>query len=870
MTGAGFVWRLVRRELRSGRRLLLLTASVTAGVAALVAINSFTDNLTVSVAEQAKALMGADLSISGSTPSDSVPAAARLLDSLRRSAGPSVAIARSASFVAMAYPVGQGGARLVQVRTIDPGWPWYGRISTSPGDAWTRLQEGGIVVDPSLLSSIGARVGDTLALGESRFRILGTVNSVPGDFGLQTVFGARVFIATRFLADTRLLGFGARASWETFVRLPATVNAQAIARGHRDELRRSRLGIRTVTDDRNSLSRNLTRLGRYLGLVALAALLLGGLGVASAVHVFIRRRLSSIAVLRCLGATSRQLLSAYLIQALLMGLLGSLLGAAIGLGVQQAMPRVLADFIPVDVRVVPSPRAILVGIVLGIWTAAIFSLLPLLGIRDVPPLVTLRRDVEVRGPRRDIRYVGVLLLLVGSVVALASLQVRSWERGAWFAGAAGAALLALWLASLGLIALVRRLPLRRLPFLCRQGLANLHRPANQTVMVVLALGFGAFLLTTLFTVEHNLLRDLRVEGPSDQRPNLALIDIRPEQRALVDSILLTSGLPRPDFTPIVSMRIAAVKGRPVQALLGREGPDGGGGADSANRGGGAPSGNRWAFRREYRSTYRAVPGPGEQVTAGRWFTAADTTSGRSSASPAAISVERDLAGQLGVGLGDLITWDVQGVTVFTRVASLREVTWARFEPNFFVVFSPGVLERAPQFLVALVRVADPTLRGTVQRRLAERAANVASVDLGDVQRALSTIIGRIVFAIRFMALFSLATGAVVLIGAIAASRLQRLREGTLLRTLGATRGQVLGILGVEYAALGLSAAVVASGLAVVAGWGLARFLFEASFRPPLLAMFGLAVGLLAFTATVGLLSSLEVLRRPPLEILREE
>jgi putative ABC transport system permease protein len=233
MTSAGFVVRMAIREARaSRRRLALLTASVVAGVGALVAVNSFTRNLTVAVAEQAQDLLGADLSFSGRAPAAEVKPARRLLDSLHSVGGTSVQVAVSASFAAMAYRAGTGGARLVQLRTVDPGWPWYGEITTAPLGIWPALQQGGAIVDPSLLPALGAAVGDTLALGDGRFPIIGTVVNVPGDMGLQMAFGERVYIATKALPATGLLTQGSRASYETFVRLPRTIDAQAVARGN--------------------------------------------------------------------------------------------------------------------------------------------------------------------------------------------------------------------------------------------------------------------------------------------------------------------------------------------------------------------------------------------------------------------------------------------------------------------------------------------------------------------------------------------------------------------------------------------------------------------------------------------------------------
>ncbi len=868
MTSARFVLALAVRDTRaSWRRLLWLTTAVLAGVAALVAVNSFTANIRVSVAEQAQALLGADLALESRASVDTSSAATALLDSLRSLAGDSMRVARSASLVAMAYLGGeQGSARLVQLRTVEPGWPFHGEIRTTPEAIWDSLQQGRIIVDPSLLAALDATVGDTLHLGAERFVVAGTVVNVPGEIGLQAAFGARVFIAHDRLPDTRLLGFGSRVEHTTYLALPARIDPQQIAAAWRDTLRTQRVGLRTVADDREGLTQDLTRLGRFLGLVALAALLLGGLGTGSAITVLIRQRLDSIAMLRCLGATSGQVIAAFLLQAAAMGLLGSVLGAAVGVILQQAMPLVLADLLPVDVRVVPSLPSIALGVGLGVWTSAAFALLPLLGIREISPLATLRRATELTPRRWHPRRLLAMAVLAASVTGLAIVQVGSWKSGVAFSGASAVALLVLWLTSLAVIRLARTLAPRRGSYLIRQGIANLHRPGNQTVTVVLALGFGAFLLLTLFVVQSNLLGGLRVDEAT-ARANLVLIDVQADQRDLVRAALERESVVPGPMVPIVPMRIASVNGQELATVIGRGGvlrPD------STDRGEDDDMSALWAWRREYRSTYRDALGSAERLLDGRWFTAADSGTGRSEADPVAISVERDVAGELGLVVGDRVTWNVQGATVHSVVRSLREVNWARFEPNFFVVFAPGALERAPQSWVTLARVTDPAARGRVQRELAERAPNVTSVDLGEVQRALEAVIRKVVLAIRFLATFSLATGALVLVGAVATSRWQRIREGTLLRTLGATRGQVLRILTVEYLALGVAATLVASLLALGAGWALARWTFASSFRWPAGPTAQLAIALVLLTLVVGLLSSRDVLRRTPLEVLRSE
>lgn len=856
MTSLGFVFRMAAREVRaSPRRLLLLTTSVAVGVAALVAINSFTANLRDSVRRQAQALLGADLSLESRQP---LPASAeRLIDTL---AARGAETARVTNFSAMAFVPRTDGTRLVQVAAIRGGYPFYGGIRTDPAAAWPELQRGRhVVVDPSLLTALRARVGDTLALGEARFVVSGTVASAPGNVGLRAAFGPRVFIPARFLEETRLLGFGARAEYEAYLRLPPDVSAQTVAEQRRAGLQADRVRLRTVADDRERLNETLSRLTGYLGLVALIALLLGGIGVASAVVVFIRQRMESIAVLRCLGATGTRVLAVYAVEAAGMALAGSLAGAAVGVAFQQALPGLLADLLPVDVESSVSWSAIALGVGMGLWVALVFALFPLLSVRRVPPLAALRRDFETGPEPRDVWRWVVAAALGASTVALASIQVGSLRQGSIFAAGMGAALLVLWAASWSLVRAARRWLPPGWPYLWRQGLSNLHRPSNQTVTVVLAIGFGAFLLGTLVLVQLNLLQQLRLTG-GPARPNLVLFDIQPDQLSVVQRELRDAGLSYAAPVPIVPMRIASVKGRAVGGIL----------SDTGAAGAGSGS---WAFRREYRSTYRDSLVASERLVAGAWWNEharGARSVGDNGDDRPGISVETGLAQELEVGPGDEVVWDVQGIRIPTRVASLREVDWARFEPNFFVVFEPGSLEGAPHTLVTLTRIDQPSARGTFQRRLAERLPNVTTLDLSVVQEALERLVDRVVLAIRFMAAFTLATGTLVLVGALATNRFQRIREGALLRTLGATRAQLFRIVLAEYVALGAMAAVVAAGLSAAAAWALARWMFEGRFSPQPVPLATLALGVVILTVVVGLLNSREVIRRTPLEVLRGE
>jgi putative ABC transport system permease protein len=830
------------------RRLFLFLSAISLGVAALVAVQGFSANLETGVREQARALLGADLVVSGREPFGG--RAEAMLDSLGAA---DATVARAVGFASMARVTRTEGTRLVQVRAVEPGFPFYGTIETRPSDAWARLgDDRNVLVDPSLLIALDATVGDTLAIGLARFRISGVLDRVPGDVEAASAFAPRIFIPFRFVEETALLDIGSRVDHEAYLRFVSPGEADRVADAYRTQLRPERVGLRTARDQQELLSQALGRLGSYLGLVGVFALLLGGIGVASAMRAFMAQKAESIAVLRCLGATSGQVFGVYLAQAAAMGLAGAAVGVVLGLAAQLALPRLLAGLLPVEVAVAVDPAAVVTGLTVGVWVALAFAMLPLLGSRRISPLGATRRTAEPpRVAGRDPWRWAAWSALGLSVVLLASVQLRSLAMGAAFAAGIASALALLGLASWLAVRAARLLRPGGGAYTLRQGMANLHRPGNQTSAAVLALGFGVFLMATLLLAQDNVLRPLQA---GEARANLLLWDVQEDQQAGAAELLRGRGHEVVQEAPIVPMRVAAINGVRVRGTRG-------GDAAPPPPGEQAPAG--WATRREYRSTYRAETVDSERIVEGRWW-------GSSAANGAEVSLERGVAADLGVGLGDRVTWDVQGVEVTTTVTSLREVDWARFEPNFFAVFHPESLAGAPQTWVLLALVADADERARTQRALVDRFPNVSILDLTQLQGALDDVVGRVAAVIRFLAAFSIATGFVVLLGAVVTGRLQRVREAVLLKTLGATRAQIATILLTEYAVLGLIAAMVGAGAAVLAGWALSRWLFEVPFAVPPGALLALVGAVAVIAAAVGVWGSREVFRRTPMEAIREE
>ncbi|HEY5218806.1 MAG TPA: ABC transporter permease, partial [Gemmatimonadaceae bacterium] len=493
------------RESRTARRrLLLYMSSITLGVAALVAIDSFAANVTRSVHEQSAALLGGDLSLtSGATFTAPVEA---LFDSLQRH---NTGITRQTSFASMALVVRTGATRLAQVRAVSPGYPFYGQIETDPVPAWGDLQSGPhAIVDASLLVSLDAHVGDSLAIGHEHFVITGTLTSVPGEIAVTAAIGPRIYIPDRYIAQTGLLVFGSRADYEALVKLPATVTVDQFEQRTARVLARNQVRVHTAAENEYNLTNNIEQLRNFLSVVGLVALLLGGIGVASGVHAFVMRKIDTVAILRCLGATSSQVLVIYVMQAAAMGLVGATAGAVLGVGLQFAMPGVVKDFLPVDVSMRLVPQALFTGLGIGVWVALVFALRPLLALRGVSPLQALRRDSDdsvMRRARRDSANYVVSFAIVASVFAIALARADRLRDGIGFSVAILLAVGILWVGASVLTAASRRIARPSWPFVLRHGVASLHRPGNQTRSVVLSLGFGVFLVSTLYQAQKNLV-----------------------------------------------------------------------------------------------------------------------------------------------------------------------------------------------------------------------------------------------------------------------------------------------------------------------------------------------------------------------------
>jgi putative ABC transport system permease protein len=829
-----------RDSRRSRRRLLLFVSAIVLGIAALVAINSFGDNLARSIDAQAQELLGADLTITAPQPPSQ-----KVLNLLQ---GIGNERSSETAFASMTLFPRTGGVRLAQVKALEGRFPYYGTWEVQPAAAVEQFRANRqpiALVDDALLIQFGAQVGDSVRVGEVSFLVAGRVLKTPGATAATAAVAPTVFIPATYLNRTGLLQKGSRVNYKYYYQFEKDTDVPALVKRLEPTLDKAGLSSDTVENRKRQTGRAFQDLNRFLNLVAFIALLLGCVGVASAVQLYVREKITSVAVLRTLGASGWQSFLIFLVQTTLMGLFGAVLGAALGSGVQWLLPVVLGSFLPVEVQTTLSWVSVGQGVATGLLIALLFAALPLLLARNVSPLRTLRSSYDADISRRDPLQAVVVGLIAVFVTGFAYWQTRDWKLAVGFAGGIGLSFGVL--AGLGtlLMAAVRRFFPTGWSFVWRQGLANLYRPQNQTLILIISIGLGAFLITTLSLTQGLLLGRVQFSGSGNQ-PNMVLFDIQREQTAGVRSLVQQAGLPVMQQVPIVTMRLESINGRGLAQIR----------KDTSLK---IPE---WALSREYRVTYRDSLIGSETLSSGK---AQALTNGLPS-----VTFEDDFMKRLRLKLGDRLVFNVQGAPIETVVGGTRTVDWNRVQTNFLVVFPSGVLEQAPQFSVLMTRVPSTAKSAQFQRALVSQFPNVSAIDLGLILKTLDDILSKISFVIQFMALFSIITGLVVLGSSVVISKYQRMQESVLLRTLGANRRQILYITLIEYGLLGGLAALSGTLLAVVGTWVLARYVFETPYQPTLWPLLAVVGSVTAITMLLGLFNSRDVLTRPPLEVLRAE
>jgi len=864
-----FYFRALLRESRGSRgRFVFFVACLSVGVAAVVAVAGLSSSLDEGIHKEARQLLAADLAVDASRP---LPPDLDL-DKLGLAGVQRTEIRETVTVVAAppaaATPDRPGASQLVELKVVKGEYPFYGELKLRPQRPLSELlRPDTAVVAAEMLTHLGLHIGDTLRIGGQPFRIAGEVLAEPDRVSVSMTLGPRVFLAAEGFDRTGLAARGSRIGYRTLIKLPAGLDPalERIQERLRSVLPETVYRVQSYREAQPSLRENLARVERFLGLVALLSLFVGGIGVAQSVRAWLAGRLDAIAILKCLGMRPREIFPLYLGQTALLGLAGSVVGIVAGAAVELLLPSLFPDLIPAELIRPWQPLALVRGLGLGVGVAVLFSLPPLSAVLRVPPARVLRREAEPLPIHRWTTALTVVALGLG-VWIMASVQAHSWDLGARFTG--GVALAAGLLA--GAAALVSRW-VRRLPreavrsLSLRHGLSALARPGAAAMSAIVALGLGVLVVVAMSLVQQRLTAEISAEVPRDA-PTAFLIDIQPAQWPGVEALLRQQGATNIESVPVVMARLAAIDGTSVEELARTWDENPGRGRPGERREGeheGARGGQRrgrWALTREQRLTYlRELPKDNEIVAGKLW----------SDPRRAEVSVEQEYAENLGIHLGSTLRFDIQGVPVDLAVTSLRTVDWRTFGINFFLVVEPGVLDKAPQQRLAAIRLP----RGSEQRvqdLLVASYPNVTVLRIREILEKIVKVLDRIGLGIRFLGGFTVLAGVAILAGAVSAGSARRGREVALLKTLGMTRRGVAAAFAVEYALIGLVAAAIGAGGGYLLAWGVITRGFEMRWQ---LQPWPFAAALLAgvvLTVLAGLAASLRALEMRPIEVLRTE
>ncbi len=852
----------------------------------MVGIELFATNVESLILRDARSLLGGDVEIRLAHP---LSASGKLaVGSLRERTIDVTHVSELAAMAAVsgAEPPEETNApstQIVELKAVEAGYPLYGTVEVNPPQPLHSLLASrettcptlpcfGAVVQESLLISLGIQLHDHVRIGQAWFAVTGLLVKEPDRVATAFSLGPRVLISRQALAAMDLVKQGSRIRERYLLRVP-----ESLALGPLKGELQGRLGpegarVSSYRDAQPRIRRFLDQLATYLGLIGLTALFVGGIGVACTVHGFMRRKLTTVAILKTLGADAGLLMKVYLLQSFFMGCLGSVVGVALGVGLQRLLPALFGELIPLAVSSQVTALPLGKGLLVGTLTALCFTIWPLLTIREIPPALVFRREVEqhqtpiragsrfrltwgaLTGVVRDRHRLGTALMMGFGFTVLAAWQARSLTLGVLFIVAFGAAAVLLQVGAWALLHGLRSLPRPR-SFVIRQALGNVQRPGNYTRGMAVAMGVGVMVIVTVALVKSSLLVDLGERVPEDA-PTFFFIDIQPDQKEQFERVVqreTRNALYR--LTPVVRSRLRAIDGRVIDP--------------EEHRG----QRNDWYFTREYVLTALSDLPEDNAVVKGQWWaTDSEEMEGgeyKDQKKAVQVSVEEEAANRLGVDLGSALEFTVSGTPLSAVVGSTRKVDWESFSTNFFMILSPGGLDGAPITYIATAKV-EPEDETPLQQALVRALPNVTAIKVGDVLANVARLLEQLARAIQGIALLSMVSGALVMIAALSSTRYRRLHESAVLKAIGGTRRIVVESFAVEFALIGSLAGLIGVGLASALSWAILYFFLDLSwtFQPMILGRGLLATVGLAVAA--GFLSTFKILGEPPLAVLRQE
>jgi len=838
---ARFAWREVRGGLRGFG---VFVVCIALGVFAIAAVGSVAAALSDGLVQSGTLLLGGDVAFT--LPLREADKAERAFLAERGS------VSAIATLPTMARTDG-GRSALVEVKAVDGAYPLIGTVKTAPNLTLSALfARGGDVfgaaADPALLERLRLKVGNRISIGNAIVELRAALLSEPDKLGGGIGFGPRVLLSEEALRASGLLQPGSLVRWRYRLRLPAAEaddrTLALIQTQARREFPDAGWDIRTRKNVSPQLERNVERFSQFLALIGFAVLLVGGVGVANAVAAHLARKRHTIATMKALGARGGTIVAVYCWQIMLIALFAAFIGAAFGAALPYVAAWLFGALLPFPVAPGFHPQVLALSVGYGLLTAFAFALWPLGRAHDTSVSMLFRGPVGAEGswPRR--RYLFVTGLAVAAVAGLAIAFAYDMRLTAIFAASAAGLFAVLRLVAAAIMAGIRRLPRLR-PMLLRLAVANIHRPGAVTPSIVLSLGIGFSLLVTVVEIEGNLHRELIAALP-EHAPSFFFIDIPASEAQRFDALI------RRQAPHAALERVPMLRGRIIEAS--------GVKAESLK----PAEGSAWVLRGDRGITYASSVPPGSRLVAGDWWPA-------DYSGPPLVSLEAKTARDLGLKLGDTITVNVLGRSVNARIANLRAVDWENLGINFVLVFSPGSFAGAPHTDIATLTFADggsPAEEAAIVNAVAETFPAVSAVSVKDALDAVDRIVSNLAAGLRGASMLTLITAALVLGGALAAGHRARLYDAVVLRTLGATRRQLLAAYAIEFLLVG--SASVLFGLA--AGSLAAGVIVSRVLDFPFVFLGGRATiaafAALVVTISLGLIGTAQVLGRKPMEVLR--
>ena len=848
----GTAFKIAWREARSSSvKFLFVILAVAIGVGSLTGVRGFSRAFHDMLLSQARTLMAADLSLRVFTlPTPEQDAS--MADLVKRGV--------QRTWITETLTMASAGAdrppMLVSIKAVDPMvYPFYGEIRLDPPAPLRQaLNSDTAAVSDEVFLRLGVKAGDVLRLGGRDFKVIGKVAYEPDRMLGSLNVGPRVMITREGLDRTGLMLPGSRAAERYLFKLSG--GSPGIAEV-RSQLKRE-FPEALIADYREThpiITQGLDRATTFLSLVSLITLIVGALGVASAMHAHLQQRLDSIAIMKCLGARSGHVMRIYLIQTLGLGLAGGVAGVAIGTLIQRAFPTFLAKFFQIE----PSAKWDFItaaqGIGIAVLATLLFTLPPLLGIRRIRPNMIFRREMAESKPNWRARLIAartsiaaglVILLGIGGIAMSLTNGTRNdaWKVGEYFVGALVVSLAFLSAVAWIMLRALRSLSRRKLPASVRHGIANLYRPGNHAQAALVALGIGVMFTLTVYLIQHGVLAEMIKTAPPGM-PNVFLIDIAPRDRdPVLELVRHQPGIEgAPEFIGTVAGKLVDVDGNEIEKM-GLKG---------------------WARRfRSGRSITSALAKPDYvEIARGAWWNSTTLKSGPQ------LSVSEEAAKILGIEPGSMTKWNIAGRTVNARVSAIHRIDSIHLSSRVEFIFSAGALDGFPVIYYGSLR-AQPSAVAGMQLALYKKFPTVTVLNMADVLQTFQGVVNQIALVIRFISTFAILAGAIILASSVAGTRFRRIREVVILKTLGATRWRVSKIFSVEFLVLGAVAGIMGSLLANgFASLLLKRMLqAEPSFQliPSLISI--LVTALIANAA--GWMASFRILGQKPLQVLREE